>query len=396
MRIALVVDCHSENMAYPDSFLPKALASLGHEVHLITSNGQVYFTSPVYKDIFEPFLGPGIVECGVNRRDGYTFHRLPHKVWRGKVHIKGLAQKLRILRPDIVQSGEIISLLTYEMALLKPFLGYKFFVECHTHASVFYPLSKRDYLYWFRHRIGIGRLVSLMAEKFFAISTDAADVAIRLLGAQKHKMVVRSLGVETSLFKPPIDEISRQKRLSLRTQLGFSDSDIVCVYTGRFSQGKGCLCLAQAIGKLVEQGKPFRGLFVGNGNQEYVKDILSYPGCVVHPFVAGVDLPLFYWAADIGVWPKQESVSQLDATACGLPIVLSNKVKVLERIDGNGLLYEENNADDLADKLVILSDVETRRRMGECGVKKIRERFSWDIIAKEFERDYKEALAGRK
>lgn len=396
MRIVLLADWHSEKMGYSDNFLPKALASLGHEVHLVASNAQVYFNTWAYKETFEPFLGPGVVDCGVKPVDGYTLHRLPYGEWRGRVRIKGLVGKLRSLRPQIVQAGEFMSLVTYEAALAKPLLGYKLFVESHLHASVFPPVIRkggiRERINWFVYAATIGRLVSAVSEKCYPISIDAADIVVQFCGVQKHKVEVRPLGVDTDLFKPASDEASQQARLRLREQLGFSHSDIVCIYTGRFSGEKGVLCLARAIGNLVAQGEPFRGLFVGNGNRADVESIRAYPGCVVHPFVPARELPPFYWAADIGVWPKQESTSQLDAAACGLPIILSDRVKVRERIDGNGLVYEEDNPHDLARQIGVLADPEIRRRMGEYGARKMREHFSWSRIAKQHVQDYEAAL----
>lgn len=396
MRVALIVDWHSEKMGYSDNFLPKALASLGHEVHLITSNGQIYFTSSSYKDIFEPFLGPAIVDCGIKQCDGYTLHRLPSMNIRGRVHIKGLAKKLWFLRPHIVQAGEFICLTTYESALLKPILGYKFFVECHVHASVFPAANGRggikERFYWSVYAATIGRMINIMAEKCYPISSDSADIINRFFGIHKNKIKIRPLGVDTGLFKPLSDDISKQKRSEFRKKLGFSDTDIVCIYTGRFDTGKNPLCLGQAIGKLVERGEPFRGLFIGNGTQSYIEDIKACSGCVVHPFVHVRELPAFYQASDIGVWPRQESTSQLDAAACGLPLILSNRVKVRERIEGSGLAYEEDNAEDLAIKLLILKDSTMRSRMGACGTDKMRKLFSWDNIAKQYIEDYTTAL----
>ena len=397
MRIVLIVDWFSEKMGYSDNFLPKALASLGHEVHVVTSNGQVYFNNlPLYKKNFEPFLGPGVVDCGVKTLDGYTLHRLPYMEWRGRVRIKGLVGKLRSVRPQIVEVSELICLTTYEAAIAKLLLGYKLFVECHVHASVFPPAIRKggikERLYWLLYAATIGYLVSSLSEKCYPVSTDASDVAIRFLGVQKHKVEICSLGVDTDLFKPPSDEASQQVRLQLREKLGFSHSDIVCIYTGRFSMGKDPLHLAQVIGSLVAQGEPFRGLFVGNGSQVDVEAIRACPGCVIHPFVPIRELPPFYWAADIGVWPKQESTSQLDAAACGLPIILSDRVRVRERIDGNGLVYEEDNPHDLARQIRILADPEIRRRMGEYGVRKMREHFSWDRIARQRIQDYEAVL----
>ncbi|HEY8870344.1 MAG TPA: hypothetical protein VIM30_13275 [Candidatus Limnocylindrales bacterium] len=48
MRIAVIADWFAEKMDYSENCLPKALASLGPEAHLVSSDGQPYFDSPGY------------------------------------------------------------------------------------------------------------------------------------------------------------------------------------------------------------------------------------------------------------------------------------------------------------------------------------------------------------
>jgi glycosyltransferase involved in cell wall biosynthesis len=170
----------------------------------------------------------------------------------------------------------------------------------------------------------------------------------------------------------------------------------VCIYTGRFSKDKNPLCLAKAITQLTTEGWPFRGLFVGNGPAADVEAIRACRGCVIQPFVPTCELPPYYWAADIGVWPKQESTSQLDAAACGLPLILSNKIKVVERVEGNGLLYEQDNPADLARQIRQLTDPDTRRRMGGLGVRKVQKQFNWLNIARQRLQDYEAACQNKR
>jgi glycosyltransferase involved in cell wall biosynthesis len=112
----------------------------------------------------------------------------------------------------------------------------------------------------------------------------------------------------------------------------------------------------------------------------------------VHPFVPVQNLASFFQAAEIGVWPTQESISMLDAAACGLPIIVNDTMAATERIDGNGLTYKLNDLDDLVRVLRGLRDAQIRRRLGECGARKMRQDFSWEIIAKRRLQDYQIAL----
>jgi len=396
MRIVLLSNWFAETMGYVENCLPKALATLGPEVHLVTANVQPHFNSPNYRDTYEPFIGPGVVECGIKPVDGYTLHRLPHIRYARGLRIRGLSAALRELHPDIVQTFETGDWTTYEAALQVHRLGYKLFVEVHQHASVYPGPNWRARFHgtWQRLVVAptLGRWASRRTQKCYPISPDAAEIARRYFGIQPQKICVTSLGVDTDLFRPVSDEAIRQRRDQMRRRLGFERSDVVCIYTGRFSPSKDPLCLARAIASLTTAGRPFRGLFVGGGTPAEVAAIQNCAGCVVHPFVPFRDLPPYYQAADIGVWPRQESTSQLDAVACGLPIVVSDRIAVTDRITGNGLVYREGDCQNLAHTLLTLVDEQRRREMGSAGAARMRQQFSWQRIAQHRLADYQAAL----
>lgn len=398
LRIVIITDWYSENMGYSENMLPKALAALGHEVHLITTNAQVYFDSPTYTETYEPFIGPGIVDCGVKEIDGYVLHRLPLKKWKWHrlIYIKGLRSKLNELRPHVVQIIDSSCLSAFQVAMMSKSLGFKLFGESHVHASVFFSGDQKmplvDNIKWLFLGNTVGHFISAHFEKCYPISDDAEDIAVRYFGISKQKMKVCSLGVDTAIFTPLDNGTSYQTRETLRRDLGFHPSEIVCVYTGRLTEDKNPLCLAKAINFLAEKGFHFRGLFVGNGTTSHIDAIKQCRGCVVHPFVPAAELPKFYWCSDIGVWPRQESTSQLDAAACGLPLVLSNRIEVRERIEGNGILYDEDNHCDLADKLITLEDIQVRKILGVAGAAKVLNNYSWQKIARDRIADYESAL----
>ena len=406
MKIVILTPWFAENMGYADHCLSKAIAALGHEVHVITSNVKPYFNSPNYADNYEKFLGKGIVDCEVKQIDGYTLHRLQHSWEKRQLNIQGLFKKLQEIKADIVQSFDCFDSITYQAAFAKIILGYQLFLGCHVHASVFpAALENKNFLKLslkskIKSVLNLRFLLrknflSYSSEKCYAISPDCADIAIRFGGIENKKVSVSPLGVDTEIFGFPGEEEYQKIRQKTRKELGFSEDDIVCIYTGRFSEDKKTLYLAQAVEILAKQGNNFRALFIGDGPQIELDAIQSCLGSLTHSFVPVKELAKFYWASDIGVWPKQESTSQVDAMACKLPLILSNKVKVYERIDGNGLTYEEGNILDLANKIEMLSDLTLRQKMSAIGFGRVKNQFSWEQIAKQRIQDYMTALRKR-
>lgn len=239
-----------------------------------------------------------------------------------------------------------------------------------------------------------GRLVSLATEKCYGVTNDCAEIAWRYYGVQRHKVKMMSLGVDTDFFFPVISDDTIQERAALRQRLGFSEDDIVCIYTGKLTEGKNALILAEAMERLRSMGKPFRGLFIGGGPQK--QSIRAHPSSVVLDFMPFSELAAYYRTADIGVWPADESTSTLDAAACGLPLIVSDGIVYREHVEGNGIVYKMNDLDDLVHNLLRLIDPQERKRLGLLGADKMARTFSWESVARRRLRDYEAALGSHR
>jgi len=395
IRIALLSEVFCKNMGYLENMLSKYLARLGADVHVLATD-----LPPDYrqKSSGSPYAG-FLSEWQPGSRltmEGFTLHILGHQKILGHMRMAGLGAKLREISPAIVQVSSPIGWIALDAARFRISLGYRLFTGSHYHASVF-PLAMRPAAFWsgarlkcFATRTMPGRIASLAAEKCFAISSDCAEVAVRFFGVPRSQIEICPLGVDTELFHPLQGASDAADRAALRKRFGFSHSEIVCIYAGRFTEEKNPLLLAKAVERLQQQGHPFRGLLLGNGPQ--ADDIRNCFGCVTHPFEPVNALGDFFRAADIGVWPAQESLSMLDAAACGLPIVVNHTMTAPERVVGNGLTYLLNDSNDLLRALLELKNPCNRREMGRIGAQKMARDFSWESVAHRRLRDYEAAL----
>jgi glycosyltransferase involved in cell wall biosynthesis len=402
MKIVILTETFNKRMGYSENMLPRYLSRLGHEVHVVTSdllpyqyrNKEMHTTYLEFNK--ESCLLPGTVE----KHDGYKLHVLSHNKLFGYMRMAGLYKTLMDIRPTIVQVFTAISWIPLEAAINRPFIGYRLFTGSHTTASVFPAAYEKGYrLDWNTIKIMTtrafhGRFISLQTDGCFCPTVDCADVATRFFGVEKKKVVMIPLGVDTVIFTPPKKQEDWTSRKEMRSKVGFKEEEIVCVYTGRFSQDKNPLLLAQSIETLYRKGLPFRGLFVGNGSQE--KEIIKCKGCVVCPFVPHSELRKYYLSSDIGVWPTQESMSMIDAAACGIPIVVNDTMQATERVEGNGLKYRLNDKDDLMRVLNELQDKKKRRILGDNGANKALREFSWEAIARKHLACYEKALRERR
>jgi glycosyltransferase involved in cell wall biosynthesis len=386
-------------MGYTENCLPKYLAALGHEVHVITSALNVYGHTPEYRETYQAFLGPADQGVKSFTIDGYIVHRLAYRMIASYVMIRGLARKVKELAPEIVHSTEIASLQSFKLAALRPFMRFKLFTETHQHLSVMKPFlvdgrgSRLKTLGFRMTRTLPTYCASMAVEKCYAIAPDCVYVANRFYGVPKDKIVLQSVGTDTELFHPAMTAGEIAERQRMRSEAGYSDDDIVCLYTGRFSRDKNPLLLAKAVDALCLVEPGFKSLFIGDGAQR--AEILACRGARVLPFMNHTDLAKIYRMCDIAVWPCQESMSMLDAAASGLPLVVSAAIGARERVVGNGVLYEENSVKELERALSSLASRIERESLGVHGRSKMIENFNWRRIAESVVADYAKVVGER-
>jgi glycosyltransferase involved in cell wall biosynthesis len=385
-------------MGYLGTMLPKYLARLGQEVHYVATDLPPYWQVPSMRLKYSELIGAEWMRPGIHREyDGYMVHILGHRHVGGLIGMRGLRPLLKALRPDVVYALGAIGILPLECALHRALHGGLLFTGSHTLASGF-PLANqlRPWLSMaglrtFFSRWLPGRLISLWTEKCYAPTIDCASIAHRFFGVQEDKITVLHLGVDTDVFFPVRDGTSQNERRQSRIELGFSDDEIVFVYTGKLTPEKNVALLAEAVNQLREEGRSLQLLCVGAGPER--DRLAAYKATKVLDFRPYTDLGRIYRAADVAVWPTNESTSMLDAAACGLPIIISDSVVYREHVDGNGLVYRMNDILDLKEKLREMSDPLTRRSLGDAGARKMANEFSWLEHARRRLHDFQAAVS---
>src|SRR5438105_1879481 len=171
MRMVLLSEVFAPKMGYLENILPKYLGRAGLHVHVVTMGLPPYYMHR-YSKAYDGFaddtgLRPGMIQ----HHDGFTLHVVGHRWALGYMQPVGLFEKLKAIRPQIVQTTAVLGWLPLQAALGKSLLGYKLFTGSHYHASVF-PLANRKQSFWSKDqficritRTLPGWLTSLAAEK---------------------------------------------------------------------------------------------------------------------------------------------------------------------------------------------------------------------------------------
>ena len=237
-----------------------------------------------------------------------------------------------------------------------------------------------------RERHTAERAIAQGADGVVAWTGFEAESLVSMLGAERNRITVAPIGVDTERFRP-------QDRAEARSRLGIPADEETLLYVGRLDRIKGADVLLRAAGLLVERPQ-MRVRFVGGEvDADYaeglralaadlnIADIISWIGPVPND-----ELPWHYAAADLVIVPSYSesfSIVAAEAMACGTPVVASNVPGPASFIeDGvSGRLVAAGDAPALACAVQdLLDDGELRQRIG-LGALKVARGMTWGASA---------------
>jgi glycosyltransferase involved in cell wall biosynthesis len=159
------------------------------------------------------------------------------------------------------------------------------------------------------------------------------------------------------------------------------------------------LLLGAAI-KLLRDGIVIHVALVGDADPAYLDALrrrVAQAGLENYfHFEPSVDhnaLPPVYAAADVGVWPRQETIAILEALSTSLPVIVdtSNGYAPLVKA-GGGLLFHPDDESSLAEVMLDLTEYSRRKGMAVIGRDVVCRSYSWRQCAERYLDAYRRTL----
>lgn len=234
-------------------------------------------------------------------------------------------------------------------------------------------------------------------------SADAAKVPgpdglayARRYGFPTERVSFVTQSVDVERYARPI---SAEERRCIRQRLGVDGC--VFLYVGRFWTGKGLFVLLDAFRRVRAANPGVSLLMIGDGSDEGAlrRAAGDREGVTFGPFVQAPELPAYYAAADVFVFPTLgDPHGQVieEAHAAGLPIITTDAAgDVRRRVEEgvSGFIVAAGDAAPLAARMLELAaDPGLRHVMGARGAERVK---GWDhqVWAADFERFVNAAVA---
>lgn len=378
---------HWDEMFHPDfgyqiNLLSKFQAAQGHEVIIMTSekiNEHPTFSSFANKVDIEK------EDKIFSEKYNVQIVRLPiYGFYSGRVLYKpGYLEKIKDYNADVLfcHTNDTLSGMWITLNYRKLNMPIVFDNHMLKMASK-NPLSK---VFRFLFRKIITPIIQ--REKFKVIRTQDDDYVNSELGIPSELTPYISFGSDTMQFYQ-----SETANLEFRENNGIDPQDFVICYAGKITKTKGLDILADAIQEKFLSDKKVTFMLIGNIQSEEEIAILekfkkSSNKILFFPTQKYENLPRFYQATDLFIFPKQCSLSFFDVQACGVPVIAENNNINTERLSfRNGLTYESGNANDLRKKIdtVLNFDNELYSEYKQNSVNYIKSNFDYLYITEKY------------
>lgn len=380
MRILHVDETFHPSYGYQVNPLAKFQQKQGNEVFIATVDKNHLY--PVYKEfgdtgenleaedkLYEESTGVKIIRV---KARGYYFRRL--------VYTNEIFKVVELVKPDVI-FVHCVETITAMRFLIKG-LPYPIMFDSHMLSMA----SQNKFAKIYEKMYGAIFGEKIRNRGYIVVRTQDDRYVNDKFGIPETQTPFISFGTDTILFAPSSDV-----RRSFRLEYNISEDAFVVVYTGKLTEAKGGMLLAEAFKD--QFSKEVVLVCVGTPpNNEYgvkVDKLLkeSKNRVIMFPTQKYQELAQFYQMADLSIFPKQCSMSFYDAQACGLPVLSEdNNVNVDRCSHHNGFNFKSGDVCDFRQKiesvLSISKDEYSAYRTNSKAF--IDEGYSYEDIAREY------------
>lgn len=394
MKVVHVAPHYQDGLGYEENHLGFQQAALGVDVTIVTSTELPHQWAAYSSNSVAPKAEPGIV---VDR--GVKIRRLLPAIEvrsRSQLFLKRLGAIFSDEFPDILHLHAPVGALTLQS--LKHARAQKLPVVIDSHINYFnlrpFDVKKRAYYQAFS-RLILPYYGSVI-RRFLPHTPDAETVLNRVLKVDERLVTQTSLGADASDFR-----FDPEARAMIASRLGINSGAKIALFVGRITPPKDIEVFISACNNLWSE-LDLHLLLIGPIDDDYKQKLerVCKPefSNLIHflGMTPNVEMPGYFSAADVGVWPGDPAVSILEGMACNLPLILSASDTTRHLIAAeNGISFSRDNVTELTSALSLVLTDETRRGNMAKNSRVLAENvFDWQVVAQRTNQVYEEVLLG--
>jgi glycosyltransferase involved in cell wall biosynthesis len=236
--------------------------------------------------------------------------------------------------------------------------------------------------------------------------------AIHYTAEDEKELVHSPLGYKSQAMVVPLglnlqDYDALPERGCFRSQHQELFEKPIILFLGRITPKKGIDLLAKAFGLVARIYPDSRLVIVGpedNGFGDQVRQWLAESDMLNKTIFTGMlrgqEKLAAFVDADLFVLPSYTEnfgIALVEAMACGLPVITSNKVNICQEIQQfDAGIVINCDAGELAKAIIVLlENVEIRKEYGTNGRRLVEQKFNWKIVAGQLSKEYQNILQNK-
>jgi len=363
----------------------KALVKKGHEVFVACSLG-------VEKEDAMRTLGcvdllPLLYVSRLGKR------KMMKYMYAHPINILRVVKYMKKVKPDIIISHNSIA--GFAGVIAKKYCRVNCITALDLTDLLFEYLEDYSSKKWIKLIQFLGRKLEkktlLNSDKIITISNSMRDILLTY-GVKKDNIETVYDGVDTDIFRKADKSMFRHKY--------GKDAASIVIFQGVIDPQDEPQIIVDAAKEVLKKHADAMFWIIGNGtaipelkeriSNYKLEDRFYFSGWVnqeeVVKYISGSDIGLVI-LPDVLSARGRVTLKEFEYWACGIPVVAPRLPALEEVVQENetGLFYEPGNSKNLADKINLLTeDKEFRKKMGENGMKMVKEIFEWKKLAENF------------
>jgi len=369
-----------ENMKYMEHYLSEAYTKRGIKVKILSSN--------LLRHAWKSHSSDKRFSCGASQVEpNISLTRIRSVELFGQIlpiQLISLFKEARSENHAIFHLSGISSLFNHLVCLFLYMQKreYRIFFSDHSNPATQGKGALRNV--FFRIHRYIFKRYSHKVQKIFTPNLASKELLTERYQLDEDFIKIVPLGVDTTTFYP-LDY--RESSVENSFNIGFA---------GKANPGKNIEAIFHAVAKLKTQDQ-YRNLsikisIVGVSSGKYLNSLEKLSNDLdldvqLLPLLSSPNkLAQFYNSIDVAVFPGSISITTLEASACGTPIILYESIKGLRnRVSkGKGTLF--TSEDELVELLALSANSKPRRK----SISAATQEFSWNTIAQIYIDTYSE------
>jgi teichuronic acid biosynthesis glycosyltransferase TuaC len=227
----------------------------------------------------------------------------------------------------------------------------------------------------------------------FVQTTEMKDYLQKIRKFRNVKFKILHNGIDLDLFYPSINQEILKEKYGCETLISF---------IGLMTQDIGLYNFIKVLPEVLKSHKDTHLLLIGDGpDKKNILDLASKLNLTKQIHFLGikphVDIPFYINNCDIGIgrithnemWRFFIPVKCLEYMACKKPFITTPiSQDVIKENDVGLILRKDFSEDDIVSNMNnLIEDKDLQKQLGERGIQKIYEKFNWDIILEQFNKD---------